>query len=582
MNHQTMIVESSSNAEKQQQEQLQQQQQGGLVLKLRRPRKTTTRRTRRRTALLFRLGRGGPFSSFPCFALYVITIVCSVLVFFHHHHLFSSVLLPTSPSYSRLLIQEEEAAAVDSKDLSGIVISTSDTATNTTATNSNSTIQQENGNTRPVIVIQDTSNTTTIKTTRDNLFMANATTNETIHKDYASNDTLTSSGGVALDHDASSISLTGGTTPGRTISVRSSSNNRILVHKNESIAACLLTMDDNHFLIEWLAYHYHVLPLRHLIVAVDPRAKTSSQEIFDRWNGLMNITIWNDTHIFGEDEDTTITQKGNKLLNLHRRRQLVLYEKCLRQFKSDGHQWVALVDTDEFMVVKANYHEDIRWPGSVLKYLKEQTDAPIHNNTSDDNKNNSTSSSNNNTKTRPSGERPPPCLPLPRRRYGTKESLKKFQDKHVPKGFNSSDFLTMRWRHYGAKDYDEVIKSMIDVSRVGWDELHTNPSKSYGVHIPLDICSDRVRMSLSESILLVSHYAGTWEQFSFRKDARQGSRANGMKNDKAYISLKRFQLLYDDLHRDWLIGFIKSVGTKEAHRLLKDVGKVMTTSTSVS
>jgi hypothetical protein len=26
-----------------------------------------------------------------------------------------------------------------------------------------------------------------------------------------------------------------------------------------SFAACLLFMDDNHFLIEWLAYHYHVL-----------------------------------------------------------------------------------------------------------------------------------------------------------------------------------------------------------------------------------------------------------------------------------------------------------------------------------
>jgi hypothetical protein len=70
----------------------------------------------------------------------------------------------------------------------------------------------------------------------------------------------------------------------------------------KSISACLLTMDDNHFLIEWLAYHYHVLPLRDLIVAVDPRAKTSPQEVFDRWKGLINITVWNDTHIFGEDE----------------------------------------------------------------------------------------------------------------------------------------------------------------------------------------------------------------------------------------------------------------------------------------
>ena len=39
---------------------------------------------------------------------------------------------------------------------------------------------------------------------------------------------------------------------------------------NEGFSSCLLIMDDNHYLIEWLAYHYHVLPLRRLIVATDP------------------------------------------------------------------------------------------------------------------------------------------------------------------------------------------------------------------------------------------------------------------------------------------------------------------------
>jgi hypothetical protein len=283
--------------------------------------------------------------------------------------------------------------------------------------------------------------------------------------------------------------------------------------KKITIAACLLTMDDNHFLIEWLAYHYHVLPLRHLIVAVDPRARTSPQEIFNRWDGLINITVWNDTDIFGNEEvegvaDAERVKEENKLLTLHRIRQMFLYEKCMRQLKSDGHQWVMLLDTDEFMVVKADHHEDIRWPGSVLKYLKEE--APTNGNT-------------------------PACLPLPRRRYGTKESLLRYQNKHVPKDFNSSDFLTMRWRHYGMKDKNVTIKSMIDVSRVDWDDLHVNPRKSYGVHAPLDICGDRVEMSLSESKLIASHYPGTWEQYNFRKDAREGSKAREMRGKEVSI-----------------------------------------------
>jgi hypothetical protein len=260
----------------------------------------------------------------------------------------------------------------------------------------------------------------------------------------------------------------------------------------------------------------------------------------------------------------------------------------MQKFKSDGHQWVILLDTDEFMAVKANDHGDIRWPGSVLKYLKEHA-----NKGSTDNNSNVTSSA---------------CLPLPRRRYGRKESLSRFLNKHVPKGFNSSNFLTLRWRHYGMQGKNSLIKSMIDVSRVDWDDLHTKPEKKYNVHAPLEICGKRVEMSLNESDLIVSHYPGTWEQFSFREDARIGSNAENMKSEmvssehssiflyiffimhdwiitkhcyyyqfqliQAYHKLLRFQAYRDDLHRDWLIGFVKAVGDKEAHRLLKDVGKV--------
>jgi hypothetical protein len=33
-----------------------------------------------------------------------------------------------------------------------------------------------------------------------------------------------------------------------------------------AFSSCLLVMDDNHRLTEWLAYHYHVLPLRYMVV----------------------------------------------------------------------------------------------------------------------------------------------------------------------------------------------------------------------------------------------------------------------------------------------------------------------------
>lgn len=49
----------------------------------------------------------------------------------------------------------------------------------------------------------------------------------------------------------------------------------ILPYENEafdetnSFAVCTMWMDDNHKLIEWIAYNYYALPLRHLVVLRD-------------------------------------------------------------------------------------------------------------------------------------------------------------------------------------------------------------------------------------------------------------------------------------------------------------------------
>lgn len=55
-------------------------------------------------------------------------------------------------------------------------------------------------------------------------------------------------------------------------------NTAILSHENNIIdgntekdgfSACLIFKDDNDRLVEWIAYHYQVLPLRFLVVGVD-------------------------------------------------------------------------------------------------------------------------------------------------------------------------------------------------------------------------------------------------------------------------------------------------------------------------
>ena len=69
-----------------------------------------------------------------------------------------------------------------------------------------------------------------------------------------------------------------------------SSSSRRLNH-GDHFSACILIMDDNHYLPEWLAYHYTFLPLRRLIVAVDPNSQTSPKPILDQFQDLINITL---------------------------------------------------------------------------------------------------------------------------------------------------------------------------------------------------------------------------------------------------------------------------------------------------
>lgn len=65
-----------------------------------------------------------------------------------------------------------------------------------------------------------------------------------------------------------------------------------------TMSACLLVMDDTIKLTEWLAYHYTVLPLSHLIVALDPATvlETEIRKVLQLWKTRLYIELWrNDT-----------------------------------------------------------------------------------------------------------------------------------------------------------------------------------------------------------------------------------------------------------------------------------------------
>jgi len=129
----------------------------------------------------------------------------------------------------------------------------------------------------------------------------------------------------------------------------------------DSFGGCLMIMDDNHFLVEWLAYNWFVLPLRHLTVMVDPKSRTSPVEIFHRWKKYMKIDIVNWTYpeelgipirLFNlTSRNYTAAEPVNKAaIGHYLATQNKFMEDCLKTYKRrNWGSFVMNLDPDEFM-----------------------------------------------------------------------------------------------------------------------------------------------------------------------------------------------------------------------------------------
>ena len=97
---------------------------------------------------------------------------------------------------------------------------------------------------------------------------------------------------------------------------------KIFPKTNKTIAACMLAMDDSIRLAEWLAYHYTILPLGSLMIAVDPDSQSQKRvlEILDLWKDRINIIAYtNDSewmpYKYDEGWGRRIYRENGKLAN---------------------------------------------------------------------------------------------------------------------------------------------------------------------------------------------------------------------------------------------------------------------------
>jgi hypothetical protein len=343
---------------------------------------------------------------------------------------------------------------------------------------------------------------------------------------------------------------------------------------------CILVMDDNHRLVEWLAYHHFTIHLRYLIVAVDPRSTTSPQPILQRWTNHNNFSyqIWKDDDYMGSrvlEKRKRLFELGRKHLTMiHRVRQKAFYQYCLEHLDDIGFKtWTILLDVDEFLVINqetfqprgVDHHSNIMsTPGGVLEYIHDMSShtAGMHNTIdSSDNK-------------KQYEQFATPCISIPRLLFGTTTDDASTQPNiHHPLPQLQDRLDTMRWMyhaHYSEFERNGLAKTMLDLSRIALPKPHfqnpVNPHRPFQ-----DLCRDPKRiLEINENALLkIHHYLGSWETYSYRNDSRKGAE----RSREAW----EFRALFakEGPNSDivpWLQGFVEYYGTEHALQLLEGAG----------
>jgi len=366
----------------------------------------------------------------------------------------------------------------------------------------------------------------------------------------------------------------------------SSWNNK---HNYSHVSACLLFMDDNHRIAEWIAYHYFTLKLRHVIIAVDP-ASVHLPHIHPYWYQHMKITIWQDSDylVVSNSNNNTETHLAfrrhhkdtpEQLKDKHRNRQSKFYGACLQHLKKNYPEttsYTTFIDLDEFVVVSDEY------------FLEKKESSSGKNGTRQEEGLTTTKSeyyySSETSKQRPnhlfhllqdfkSSILGDTCIHIPRILYSAAETPKEFRQRNLPDWIDTDQFDTLRYRYRTCKVKNANIgigraKAIIDASSLGLDDmLYDNGN----CHRPLKrVCHLRNIYRRYSSIPLgIHHYLGSWESYSFRDDARKGTLRT---YDKWFKNSNRTTGGADDEIRPWIVGFVQEFGTTLAQELLKDVG----------
>jgi hypothetical protein len=365
----------------------------------------------------------------------------------------------------------------------------------------------------------------------------------------------------------------------------------------DSFSACLLWMDDNFRMPEWLAYHYYVMNLRYVVIHPDPRSKTSPKPVLDQWRDQIHFVEWSDPSNFSDqvyevqdlptDRNESSTEVDALIIQqrsaAYVRRQIDFFQACAMHMKSQNRTWTSFHDNDEFMVIVSR----------TIRGNASETDVPIQeeegagmalNVVERYSRRNDGEEAANGTKAgKPSALATfesfedwdlwfsaVPCVVLPRVLMGAVPSADADVERDSPPFLDAHRFDTLRWLVQGTRrdERDGPGKAIIDVSRLP-DNAIELAQETAGVHRPFgDMCTHAWAPG-NGLPLAFHHYIGSWEEFSYRDDVRKGVERSMLKWEEQ--SAMQYGGYNDDARRG-IKGFVSMVGEDVAMDLLRDAG----------
>lgn len=335
--------------------------------------------------------------------------------------------------------------------------------------------------------------------------------------------------------------------------------------QSKTVSSCLMVMDDNHRLPEWIAYHYTVLHLRHLVVLSDPDSRDAPSSVLQPWRDLLEIEEWTDADYV----DTDLAGRMDHFRNhsdtarhkLLVERQSKFLKQCALHLQARNRTWVTFHDVDEFYVLNSrsvrNATKVMEEPGSIVNLLNEaqQHLQPLQQRF-------------NHWNYFPQ-QFAGPCVTTHREQYGAVESTVVERQRGVPSFLDPANFETLQWRHH--QGY-KLGKSLLDVSRVpdlatmGWPGRDRNP---FSPHRLIPVCP-KLRYN-ANAWIVINHYLGSWKNYSSRhKDGRK-------RRDTWEMESNRQGGQQGDDIRPWIAAFELLVGSFEAQRLLAGAGQLLRT-----